>query len=59
MTAYKLAVLEILRNLIVCISIYCVSALSLHTESTDSMITIVPDYNYRTCTIQDCERPDF
>ena len=35
-TAYKLAVLEILRN----ISIYCVSMLSLHIESTDSMIDI-------------------
>ena len=37
-TAYKLAVLEILRNF-VCISIYCVSALSLHIESIDSMMT--------------------
>jgi len=34
--AYKLAVLEIEK--FVCISIYCVSALSLHIESTDSMI---------------------
>jgi len=31
-TAYKLAVLEILMKF-VCISIYCVSALSLHIES--------------------------
>ena len=35
-TAYKLAVLEIEK--FACISIYCVSALSLHIESTDSMI---------------------
>ena len=36
MTAYKLAVLEILRNLFELA--YIASALSLHIESTDSMI---------------------
>jgi len=38
--AYKLTVFEILINFF-CIAIYCVSALSLHIESTDSMITKV------------------
>jgi len=36
LTGYKLAVFEILRDF--CISIYCMSTLSLHIESTDSMI---------------------
>ena len=36
-TAYKLAVLEILRNLFV-LAYTCVSVLSLHIESTDSMM---------------------
>jgi len=34
-----LAVFEILREF--CISIYCVSALSLHIESTNSMIQLL------------------
>jgi len=36
---YKLAVFEILR-IFFCIGIYYVSALSLHIESTDSMIKV-------------------
>ena len=52
MAYIKLAVLEILRNLFV-ISIYCVSALSLHIESTDSMIICKETkqcYNYEQKT---------
>jgi len=37
-TAYKFPILEILR--IFCISMYCVSALSRHIESTDSTIKV-------------------
>ena len=37
--AYKLAVLEILKNFY-CIGIYYMSVLSLHIESTDSMIKV-------------------
>ena len=33
----------------VCISIYCVSALSLHIESTDSMIVSCPDPTFSMC----------
>ena len=41
-TAYKFAVLEILRNFFVLAYTYCVSAPSLHIESTDSMIHAKP-----------------
>jgi len=37
--AYKFTVFEILR--IFCVIIYCVSALYLHVESTDSMILFI------------------
>jgi len=52
-TAYKFAVLEILRNFCV-LAYYCVSAPSLHIESTDSMIHAKPtsmvEFNVDTMT---------
>jgi len=45
MTAYKLAVLEISRNLFVLAYIAC-PCYPLHTESTDSMIKIAK-YTYK------------
>ena len=47
-TAYKLALLEILR--IFRISIYCMSALSLHIESTDSMMLLCARHTLCRCT---------